>query len=54
MALSRPRVGPRLTDLSPVLRYWVPTECVSSVKHLILQHLPVFRMWQVPNSEFVS
>jgi hypothetical protein len=28
-------------------RYWVPVESVSSVKHIILQHLPVFRMWQV-------
>jgi SPX domain protein involved in polyphosphate accumulation/uncharacterized membrane protein YidH (DUF202 family) len=26
-------------------KYWVPTEHVSTVKHLILQHLPVFRMW---------
>ena len=26
-------------------KYWVPTEHVSSLKHLVLQHLPVFRMW---------
>jgi len=26
-------------------KYWVPTEHVSSLKHLILQHLPVFRVW---------
>jgi SPX domain protein involved in polyphosphate accumulation len=26
-------------------KYWVPTEHISSLKHLVLQHLPVFRMW---------
>mmetsp|Transcript_22465 Transcript_22465/g.53899 ORF Transcript_22465/g.53899 Transcript_22465/m.53899 type:complete len:971 (+) Transcript_22465:80-2992(+) len=26
-------------------KYWVPTEHVSTIKHVILQHLPVFRMW---------
>jgi SPX domain protein involved in polyphosphate accumulation len=24
-------------------KYWVPTEHISSLKHLVLQHLPVFR-----------
>jgi len=26
-------------------KYWVPVENVSAIKHLVLQHLPVFRMW---------
>ena len=35
----------------PARRYWVPLEYISAVKHNILQHLPVFRMWEASARE---